>query len=70
VFRRNVITRGLQLNDLIGKDFEVQEVSFSGVEECRPCYWMDRAFFRGAEAALKGRLRATILSDGILTVGM
>ncbi|MGA8658149.1 MAG: MOSC domain-containing protein [Chthoniobacterales bacterium] len=70
VFRRNVITRGLRLNDLIGKDFEVQGVSFSGTEECRPCYWMDRAFVRGAEAALKGRggLRATILSDGILAV--
>lgn len=72
VFRRNVITRGLRLNDLIGKEFEVQGVRFSGVEECRPCYWMDRAFARGAEAALKGRggLRAKILSDGVLTVSV
>jgi len=72
VFRRNVITRGLRLNDLIGKEFEVQGVRFFGVEECRPCYWMDRAFAEGAEAALKGRggLRAAILSDGTLTVNV
>ena len=70
VFRRNVITRGQRLNELIGKAFEVQAVRFFGVEECRPCYWMDRAFAKGAEASLKGRggLRAAILSDGTLTV--
>ena len=68
VFRRNVITRGVTLNDLIGQTFEVQGVQFFGREESRPCYWMDRAFGPGAEAALKGKggLRASILRDGIL----
>jgi MOSC domain-containing protein YiiM len=68
VFRRNVITRGVGLNELVGVEFEVQGVRFSGDEESRPCYWMDYAFAPGAENALKGRggLRATILSDGVL----
>ena len=68
VFRRNVITSGVDLNSLIGVAFEVQGVQFLGVEECKPCYWMDRAFHPGAAAALKGRggLRARILCDGVL----
>ena len=70
VFRRNVITRGVELDTLIGREFEVQGVRFLGVESCKPCYWMDQAFGPGAEAALAGRggLRARILSDGVLRV--
>ncbi len=66
LLRRNVITRDQDLNELIGAEFEVQGVSFAGVEECRPCYWMDQAFGPGAEEFLRGRggLRARILSDG------
>jgi len=66
--RRNVITRDVDLNQLIGQDFEVQGVRFHGTEECRPCYWMDRAVAPGAEEFLKGRggLRARILTDGEL----
>ena len=66
--RRNVITRGVDLNDLIGQEFEVQGVRFSGTEECRPCYWMDGAFAPGAQEFLRGRggLRAKILTDGKL----
>jgi MOSC domain-containing protein YiiM len=70
VFRRNVITRGVDLNSLIGKEFEVQGVRFRGTEESAPCYWMNRAFGEGAEAELAGNggLRAKILSDGVLRV--
>jgi hypothetical protein len=66
--RRNVITRGVDLNELIGQEFTLQDVRFRGTEECRPCYWMDRAIAPGAEQFLKGRggLRAHILSDGKL----
>ena len=66
--RRNVITRDVDLNALIGERFEVQGVSFFGTEECRPCYWLDRAIAAGAESYLKGHggLRARILSDGTL----
>jgi hypothetical protein len=70
VYRRNIITRGVDLNTLIGVEFEIQGVRFLGCAECTPCYWMDRAFAPGAEAALKDRggLRAKILTDGILRV--
>ena len=69
-FRRNVITRGAELSDFYGREFEVQGVRFLGVAECKPCYWMDHAFAPGAEAALQGRggLRAKILSSGRLAV--
>ena len=66
--RRNVFTTGVDLNGLIGQEFEVQGVRFIGVEECRPCHWMDQAFAPGAEEWLKGRggLRARILTNGVL----
>ena len=68
VSRRNVITRGVDLNLLIGKKFEVQGVAFEGTSECSPCHWMNQAIARGAEAALHGRggLRAKILTDGLI----
>jgi MOSC domain-containing protein YiiM len=68
VLRRNVFVRGADLESLIGAPFQLQGVTFEGAEECRPCYWMDRAFGPGAEAFLKGRggLRARIISDGVL----
>lgn len=67
-FRRNVITRGIDLNTLIGQTFEIQGVQFEGVEECRPCGWMNEAFASGAEEKLRGNggLRARILTDGFL----
>ncbi len=68
VTRRNVITRGVDLNSLVGEKFTLQGVTFEGVSECSPCYWMDQAIAPGAEAALHGRggLRAKILTDGLL----
>lgn len=68
VFRRNVITRGVDLNTLIGKTFTLQGIRFLGTGECSPCHWMNEAFGPGAEAALKGRggLRAKILTEGWL----
>jgi MOSC domain-containing protein YiiM len=66
--RRNVITRNVDLNELIEQNFEVEGVCFRGTGECRPCYWMDRAIAPGAEEFLKGQggLRARILTDGQL----
>ncbi|MDF1815116.1 MAG: molybdenum cofactor biosysynthesis protein [Verrucomicrobiales bacterium] len=68
VFRRNIIVAEVDLNSLIGKNFEIQGVKFFGVEEARPCYWMEQAFCEGAEAALLGNggLRARVLSSGVL----
>jgi MOSC domain-containing protein YiiM len=68
VLRRNIFVRGAELDSLIGEVFSLQDVLFEGVEECRPCYWMDQAFGPGAEAFLRGRggLRARVVSDGVL----
>ena len=71
VTRRNVITVGADLNSLIGQEFTVQGVRFMGMEESKPCHWMNRAIAPGAEEALRGNggLRARILSDGPLRAG-
>jgi len=71
VFRRNVITTGVDLAAWFDAEFELQGVRFRGRGECKPCYWMDRAFGPGAERALQGRggLRAAILTDGVLRTG-
>ncbi len=69
--RRNVIVSGTDLNTLIGKTFELQGVRFFGTTHCKPCFWLNQAFYPGAEAWLKdmGGLRAQILTDGWLKVG-
>ena len=66
--RRNAFVRGADLNFLIGQEFGVQGVRFEGVEESKPCYWMNSALGAGAEEWLTGRggLRARILSNGIM----
>jgi MOSC domain-containing protein YiiM len=68
VFRRNIITRGVDLNTLIGCEFEVQGIRFLGTQEAAPCHWMEQAFGEGAESALAGHggLRAKILTTGTL----
>lgn len=70
-FRRNIITRDIALNDLIGCTFELQGVRFEGIEECKPCEWMNTAVGPGTETALKhhGGLRARIKSSGTLRIG-
>jgi MOSC domain-containing protein YiiM len=66
--RRNALVTGVELNSLVGREFEIQGVRFIGVEQCKPCHWMDSALGPGAETWLQGRggLRARILTDGIL----
>lgn len=68
VLRRNAITRKIDLNTLVGREFQVQGLWFQGMAECSPCYWMNTAFGPGAEDALRGRggLRARILTSGVL----
>ena len=67
-YRRNVITEGRDLNELIGEVFEIQGVKFLGTEEAKPCFWMDQALCEGAEEFLKGfgGLRAKIVEGGNL----
>jgi MOSC domain-containing protein YiiM len=69
--RRNVLISGVDLNSLIGRQFRIGSVLFEGVEECKPCYWMDEAVAPGANAFLVGRggLRCRILEDGAIACG-
>lgn len=69
--RRNVLVSGVDLNSLVGVQFSVNGVVFEGVEECKPCYWMDEAVAPGANAFLVGRggLRCRIVSGGTLRCG-
>lgn len=66
--RRNAFVRGVELNGLVGKQFSVQGICFEGVEESKPCHWMNSALGAGAEEWLRGRagLRCRILSHGVL----
>jgi len=66
--RRNAFVRGVDLPSLIGQEFEIQGVRFVGVEESRPCDWMNSALGPGAKEWLHGRggLRCRILTDGVL----
>ena len=70
--RRNVLLRGIDLNRLIGKRFALQGIEFEGTEECRPCFWMEKAVAEGAENFLQGKggLRARIQSSGALQTGL
>ncbi|MEO5714917.1 MAG: MOSC domain-containing protein [Luteolibacter sp.] len=72
VFRRNLIVRGVDLKQWMGKRFRFQGVEFEGCQECRPCRWMDRVIAPGGEDFLKGNfrggLRAKIVGSGILRV--
>ena len=68
--RRNAFVRTVDLNSLIGQEFEIQGVRFEGVEESKPCDWMNLALGPGARDWLKGRggLRCRILTDGVLRI--
>lgn len=75
VMRRNVVTEGLNLNQLLGREFTIDSgygpVRFAGTRPCSPCAWMDVTIAPGANRFLKGRggLRARVLSDGLLSPG-
>jgi MOSC domain-containing protein YiiM len=69
--RRNIITRGVALNHLIGKDFVVGEVRLRGLELCEPCGYLEGLTRRGVKRGLihRGGLRAEILAGGTIRVG-
>jgi MOSC domain-containing protein YiiM len=69
--RRNVLTRGVRLNDLVGKRFRVGEVECRGVELCEPCSHLQSLTEPGVLPGLvhRGGLNAEILSGGELRPG-
>ena len=69
--RRNVLTRGVGLNDLVGKRFRVGEVECEGVELCEPCNHLEGLTRPGVLRGMVHRagLCAHVLSGGSIRVG-
>jgi hypothetical protein len=69
--RRNLVTRGIRLNGLVGREFTVGEVRCRGMRLCEPCLVMERYASRPVLRALvhRGGLRADILTDGEIRCG-
>ena len=70
-FRRNLVTEGIRLNDLVGKTFNINGVSFYGVQLCEPCASLQKRLAVKILPDLigKGGLRAQIRGVGLLNVG-
>ena len=69
--RRNLLTEGVPLNDLVGKSFRVGQVVLKGLELCEPCGYLEKRTFKGIKEALKGRggLRCCVIEAGTVRVG-
>jgi MOSC domain-containing protein YiiM len=70
--RRNLVTRGVALNHLVGREFQVGAVRLRGHELCEPCG--DLARMTGKPQILpglvhRGGLRAEIIEGGVISVG-
>jgi MOSC domain-containing protein YiiM len=70
--RRNIVTRGVDLNRLVGRRFLIGEVECLGQRLCEPCAHLERLTLPGTLKALihRGGLRADIVSGGDVAVGM
>ncbi len=71
-FRRNIVTKGIQLNDLIGKKLKVGTVELEAIDLCRPCRHLTEMLNQDnilKEFLRKGGLRCQILSSSNIYVG-
>jgi len=75
--RRNVVTRGVRLNELVGKTFAIGTATLRGVELCEPCSTL-AGYLSGAamsrtefirQFAHRCGLRADVLRSGMIRVG-
>jgi MOSC domain-containing protein YiiM len=69
--RRNVLTRGIRLNELVGKRFAVGDVECVGVELCEPCSHLQGLTRDGVLRGLvhRGGLRADVVAGGTIATG-
>ena len=69
--RRNLVTRGVPLNHLVGKDFQIGGVKIRGIRLCEPCSHLQALTGCTVIKGLRhrGGLRAQILSEGLLKPG-
>ncbi len=69
--RRNIVTRDVPLNHLVGKEFLIGEVRARGLRLCEPCSHLQKLSHQKVLPGLvhRGGLRAQILSEGMIQVG-
>ena len=69
--RRNIVTRGVAVNHLVGKEFTIGNVRLRGTELCEPCAHVEQLSWKGARQALvhRGGLNAEILTGGRIRAG-
>lgn len=69
--RRNVVTRNVPLNHLVGREFAIGDVRILGIRLCEPCDHLQRVTGRPVIKGLlhRGGLRAQILTPGTIRVG-
>ena len=71
-FRRNIITKGIKLNDLVGKKLSIGNAEVEGIDLCRPCRHLTDMLDQEnilKEFLRKGGLRCQILSSSKIKVG-
>ena len=69
--RRNIVTRDVPLNHLVGKEFQIGDVRVRGLKLCEPCGHLARLTNEAVLPGLvhRGGLRAQILNEGLIKVG-
>jgi MOSC domain-containing protein YiiM len=69
--RRNVVTRGVPLNHLVGREFWIGDVRARGLRLCEPCSHLQKLSHEKVLPGLvhRGGLRAQILTEGMIRVG-
>ena len=69
--RRNIVTRGVALNHLVGREFQIGGVKIRGIRLCEPCDHLQRLTGREVVRGLthRGGLRAQILTQGTIRIG-
>lgn len=70
-FRRNLVTSGIQLNELVGREFRIGELRLRGIRLCEPCSYLARRIGRAVLTDMVHRagLCAEILDSGPIAVG-
>lgn len=69
--RRNLVTRDVPLNHLVGREFHVGDVRLRGIRLCEPCGHLEKLTRQGVRKSLvhRGGLRAQVLTEGFIHVG-
>ncbi len=71
-FRRNIVTKGIQLNELVGKKLKIGKVYLEGIDLCRPCRHLTEMLSQDnilKEFLRRGGLRCQILSSSSINIG-